>query len=159
MMPKPDALRRRVEGLLADYIGCIDQDELERWPTFFTADGQYRITSRENETRGLPAGVLYCSGRGMLHDRVLALRRANIYEPHCYRHLVSGTRLVRQEPLGWRFHTNFVVIRTLQTGDMGLFATGLFDDLIVEHDGRLLFHAKIVICDASRIDTLLVLPL
>jgi hypothetical protein len=34
MMPKPDALRRRVEGLLADYIGCIDQEELERWPTF-----------------------------------------------------------------------------------------------------------------------------
>jgi anthranilate 1,2-dioxygenase small subunit len=159
MMPEPDILLRRVERLLADYIGCIDQDDLERWPTFFTADGQYRITSRENVARGLPAGVFYCSGQGMLHDRVLALRRANIYEPHYYRHMVSGTRLVRQEAAGWRCHTNFLVIRTMQTGDMVVFAAGLFDDLIVERDGQLLFHAKTVICDSSRIDTLLVIPL
>ena len=36
----------------------------------------------------------------MLHDRVLALRRANIYEPHYYRHLVSGTHLVWSLPGG-----------------------------------------------------------
>jgi anthranilate 1,2-dioxygenase small subunit len=159
MQSEQDRLIRRVERLTAEYIGCIDQDDLERWPTFFTPDGQYRITSRENVARGLPAGVFYCRGQGMLHDRVLALRRANIYEPHYYRHLVSGTRLVRQEAAGWRCHTNFSVIRTMQTGDMMVFAAGLFDDLIVEQDGQLLFHAKTVICDSSRIDTLLVIPL
>jgi anthranilate 1,2-dioxygenase small subunit len=95
----------------------------------------------------------------MLHDRISSLRRANIYEPHYYRHMVSGTRLVRQEPTGWRCHTNFQVIRTMHSGEMTLFAVGLFDDLIVEHAGTLLFQEKIVICDASRLDTLLVIPL
>jgi len=115
--------------------------------------------ARENYERGMPAGFLYCSGRGMLHDRVLALRRANIYEPHYYRHMVSGTRLVRQEPTGWRFHTNFQVIRTMKTGEMAVFAVGLFDDLIVASETQVLFKAKTVVCDSSRIDTLLVIPI
>jgi len=158
-MIEHDDLIRRVEYLTADYIGCIDQDDLERWPAFFTEDGLYRITARENYERGMPAGFLYCSGRGMLRDRVLALRRANIYEPHYYRHMVSGTRLVRQEPTGWRFHTNFQVIRTMKTGEMSVFAVGLFDDLIVTGETQMLFKEKTVVCDSSRIDTLLVIPI
>ena len=149
----------RVERLTADYIGCIDDDALERWPTFFTEDGVYRIVSRENYTRGMPASLFYCQGRGMLHDRVAALRRANIYEPHVYRHLVSGTRLRREEPGGWRLTTNFQVIRTMHTGEMVVFAVGVFEDVLVEREGTLLFHEKIVVCDSSRIDTLLVIPL
>ncbi|HEY7490298.1 MAG TPA: aromatic-ring-hydroxylating dioxygenase subunit beta [Candidatus Tectomicrobia bacterium] len=158
-MTEHDDLVRRVERLTADYIWCIDQNDLERWPLFFTADGLYRIMSRENYERGLPASFLYGSGRDMLHDRVLSLRRANIYEAHYYRHLVSGTHLVRQEPAGWRCATNFQVIRTMQTGEMSVFAVGFFDDLLVESAGQLLFKEKTVVCDSSRIDTLLVIPL
>lgn len=150
----------RVERLTADYIGCIDEDALERWPTFFTADGLYRILSRENYVRGMLAGLLYCRGQGMMQDRVMSLRRANIYEPHSYRHMVSGTRLIREEaPDRWRLHTNFQVIRTMHTGEMLLFATGFYDDVLVEREGLLLWHEKTVVCDSSRIDTLLVIPL
>ena len=159
MMAEHDDLIRRVERLTAHYIGCIDQDALENWPAFFTDNGLYRITSRQNVARQLPAGFWYCRGRGMLHDRISSLRRANIYEPHYYRHLVSGTRLVRQEAVGWRFHTNFLVVRTMHSGEMSLFATGLFDDLIVDQEGTLLFAEKTVVCDSPRIDTLLVIPL
>jgi anthranilate 1,2-dioxygenase small subunit len=150
----------RVERLTADYIGCIDDDTLERWPTFFTADGLYRIISRENYARGMPAGFLFCRGQGMMQDRIMSLRQANIYEPHSYRHMVSGTRLIREEaPDRWRVHTNFQVIRTMHTGEMLLFATGFYDDVLVEREGLLLWQEKTVVCDSSRIDTLLVIPL
>jgi anthranilate 1,2-dioxygenase small subunit len=150
----------RVERLTAEYIGCIDDDALEHWPTFFTADGLYRIVSKENHRRGLPASFLYCRGRGMMQDRIASLRRANVYEPHGYRHLVAGTRLVREEPAGgWRLSTNFQVIRTMHTGEMTLFAAGYFDDVVVEREGTLQFQEKIVVCDSSRIDTLLVIPI
>ena len=150
----------RVERLTADYIGCIDDDALERWPTFFTVDGLYRIISHENYARGMPAGLLYCRGQGMMQDRILSLRRANIYEPHRYRHMVSGTRLIREEaPDRWRLCTNFHVIRTMHTGEMLLFATGFYDDVLVDREGTLLWHEKTVVCDSSRIDTLLVIPL
>jgi anthranilate 1,2-dioxygenase small subunit len=159
MAPYDDFLYR-AERLIADYIGCIDDDALERWPEFFTEDGLYRIVTRENHARGLPASLLYCRGQGMMHDRVAALRRANIYEPHVYRHLVAGTRLIREEPAGGRrFRTNFQVIRTMHTGEMVVFAVGIFDDVIVEREGTLLFSEKTVVCDSSRIDTLLVIPI
>jgi anthranilate 1,2-dioxygenase small subunit len=158
-MAEHDDIIWRVERLTAHYIGCIDHDDLENWPAFFTEDGLYRIISRESYARGLPAGLLYCSGHGMLRDRVAALRRANIYEPHSYRHMVSGTRLVREEPPGWRLATNFHVIRTMHTGEMAVFAVGFFDDLIVESAGKLLFKEKTVVCDSSRVDTLLVIPI
>jgi 3-phenylpropionate/cinnamic acid dioxygenase small subunit len=96
----------------------------------------------------------------MMHDRVAALRRANIYEPHVYRHLVAGTRLIREEPAGgWRCRINFQVIRTMHTGEMVVFAVGVFDDVVVERAGTLLFSEKTVVCDSSRIDTLLVIPI
>ena len=159
MAPYDDIIYR-VERRTADYIGCIDDNALERWPAFFTEDGLYRIVSRDNYTRHMPASLLYCRGQGMMHDRIAALRRANVYEPHLYRHLVAGTRLIRQEPGGgWRLTTNFQVVRTMHTGEMVVFAVGFYDDVLVERDGTLLFHEKTVVCDSSRIDTLLVIPL
>lgn len=155
-----DALIYRVERRTADYIGCIDDDALEQWPEFFTPDGLYRIVSRENYTRGLPASFVYCRGQGMMHDRIAALRRANIYEPHVYRHMVSGTRCLGEDPQGgWRCRTNFQVIRTMHSGEMCLFVVGFFEDVLVEQAGVLLFREKTVVCDTSRIDTLLVIPL
>ncbi|MBM3224726.1 MAG: aromatic-ring-hydroxylating dioxygenase subunit beta [Candidatus Tectomicrobia bacterium] len=158
-MAQENDIVRRAERLTAEYIGCIDDDALERWPQFFTEDGMYRIVSRENYARGMPASFFYCQGQGMMHDRILALRRANIYEPHVYRHMVSGTRLRHEEPGGWRLTTNFHVVRTMHTGEIVVFATGCFEDMLVEREGALLFREKTVICDSSRIDTLLVIPL
>ena len=159
MAPYDDIIHR-VERCTADYIGCIDDDALERWPALFTEDGLYRIVSRDNYTRQMPASLLYCRGQGMLHDRIAALRRANVYEPHLYRHLVAGTRLIRQESAGgWRLTTNFQVIRTMHTGEMVVFAVGFYDDVLVEQEDTLLFREKTVVCDSSRIDTLLVIPL
>ena len=36
-MAPDDQIIYRVERLTAEYIGCIDDDALERWPLFFTA--------------------------------------------------------------------------------------------------------------------------
>src|SRR5918911_4403619 len=85
--------RLEVETLYADYAACLDSDELERWPDFFTEDCRYRITSAENYEAGLPLGLIYATSKNMLHDRVSALREANIYEPQRYRHLISGIRI------------------------------------------------------------------
>ena len=78
-----------LERLLTDYVHCIDDDRLEEWPGFFADSCVYKITSAENYERGLPIGVFFANSRGMLEDRVTALREANIYEPQRYRHLVS----------------------------------------------------------------------
>ena len=55
--------------------------------------------------------------------------------------------------------TPFLVVRTMRDGRMDLFATGMYLDRVREEDGRLRFAERIVVCDSSRIDTLLAIPL
>ena len=58
-----------------------------------------------------------------------------------------------------RAETPFLVVRIMRDGRMDLFATGRYLDVIVEDAGALRLRERIVVCDSSRIDTLLALPL
>ena len=59
-------LKHEVEDLLNTYAQCIDDDNLEQWPDFFTDQCLYRIIPRENHEIGLPTAVMWCDSRGML---------------------------------------------------------------------------------------------
>lgn len=145
--------------LSAEYAATIDADRLEAWPDFFAARCLYKITSADNERQGLAAGIVYADSRAMLVDRIAALRRANIYERHSYRHIV-GLPLFQHDTSGRiRAEAPFTVIRTMRDGRMDIFAAGLYRDLVEESDGALRFAERIVVCDSSRFDTLLAIPL
>lgn len=159
-MSRGGDLQARVDDFLADYAHAIDDGELARWPEFFTDDGIYQIVTRENFEAGLPMGIMYCEGRGMMADRVMALETANIYEPHTYCHLLGRTRLSEQAPGGCRARTNFSVIRTMQDGGSRTFAVGKYLDLIaVEENQPLLLKERRVVLESRRVDVLLALPL
>jgi anthranilate 1,2-dioxygenase small subunit len=151
-------VREAIEDLFADYAEAIDDGALERWPGFFTEDGEYQIITRESHDAGLPIGILYCGSRAMMEDRVRALRTANIYEPHSYRHLPGPPRLAVQGD-GFVVRSNFCVFRIAQDGDTVTFATGRYLDRIVRDGDALRFRSRRVVLDSRRIDTLLVLPL
>jgi anthranilate 1,2-dioxygenase small subunit len=159
MGPSDDVgLRLRIEALYAEYAQAIDDDRLESWPEFFAEDGKYRVTTRENYGNGLALAMMYCDGRGMMSDRISALRLANIYEPHVYCHLVSCVRVVERAP-EIKAQANFAVIRTMQEGDLSIFACGRTYDLMVEVEGRLKFKDRLVVLDSRQVDTLLVIPI
>ena len=98
-----------------------------------------------------------CGSRAMLIDRVASLREANIYERQSYRHIV-GMPSVRPGP-DIVAETPFLVVRTMRDGRMDLFAAGLYLDRVHDDSGTLRFAERIVVCDSSRIDTLLAIPL
>lgn len=150
-------LQMAVEGLHARYAQAIDNDELERWPDFFTESGRYRITTAENEARGLPLPVLYAEGRAMLTDRVASLRHANIYEPQRYRHIVSSVLVERESERVIKSTANFLVVRTMENGEAILFASGRYLDRIALPDTK--YDERVVVCDSRRFDTLLAIPL
>ena len=149
----------RVSRLNADYARTIDDDRLEEWPRFFTERCLYKITSADNHRKGLPAGIVYADSRGMLEDRVAALRDANIYERQTYRHLVGLPAILEEENGAVRSDTPFLVVRTMRDGTMDLFATGRYLDVLVLDQDTLCFRERIVVCDSGRIDTLLAIPL
>lgn len=155
------ALVRRFEiaELYADYVHCLDADELERWPDFFVEEARYRITSAENHEAGLPLGLIYATSRAMLTDRVAALREANVYEPQRYRHLVSAIRIVKDEGEVVEATANFLIVRTMQDGDMTIFAAGRTLDTLRREAGGWKFVEKLVVLDSRQIDTLLAIPM
>jgi 3-phenylpropionate/cinnamic acid dioxygenase small subunit len=151
--------RLEIAELYTDYVHCLDADELERWPDFFVERAVYRITSAENYEANLPLGLIYATSRAMLKDRVAALREANIYEPQRYRHLVSAIKLLRDEGDAVDTTANFMIVRTLQDGDMTIFAAGRYLDTVRREAGGWKFADKLVVLDSRRIDTLLAIPM
>ncbi len=149
----------RVSQLCADYARAIDDDRLEDWPAFFTEPCLYKITSSDNYRRGFPVGLIYADSRGMLADRVAALREANIYERQSYRHLVGLPAVLGDSDDGVRAETPFLVVRIMRDGAMDIFATGRYLDVVVEVGDELRFRERIVVCDNNRFDTLLAIPI
>lgn len=148
-----------VEQLLARYAQCIDDDRLEQWPDFFVEDCDYRIVSRENAERGLPLATLSCESRGMLIDRVVSLRHANIYEAHRYRHLISSTVLGTVSATRIEARSHYAVFRTRTNGVSEVYSVGTYDDEMQWVEDALLFKRKRVTFDTGRIDSLLATPL
>lgn len=143
----------------AAYASCIDEDKLESWPAFFTDHCLYKITTAENHESGLPAGLIYADSKGMLTDRVSALREANVYERQRYRHIIGTPHITRTEPDALQAETPFLVTRIMRGGKMDLFATGKYVDRFVHDGAELKLAQRIVVCDSTSFDTLLAIPL
>ena len=152
-------LRLELEALYAEYVACIDNDELERFPDFFTENCLYQIQPRTNYERGLPLATWLSESRGMLKDRMVAIRQLSTYGPRHLRHVVSGIRI-----LGWngdalRCEANYAVFETLPEQLTRVFQVGRYLDRIVVDAGRLRFAEKLCVFDSELIPNTLIYPI
>lgn len=151
---------REAAELIASYSHAMDDGEIDLWPQFFTSNGIYHITTRENHEAGLPIGIMRCVGRGMMIDRVKAFHTANIFEPHTYNHIVGYPTMSYDKASGCvTARSNFQVVRIMETGRMELYATGKYLDVIQEEGGSPKFRERVVVMDSRNVDILLVVPL
>jgi anthranilate 1,2-dioxygenase small subunit len=149
-----------VADLIGNYAYALDDGNIDLWPGFFTASALYSVTTRENQSQGLPIGIIRCVGRGMMIDRVKAFHTANIFEPHCYNHLVGPvTMRPGRTPESVASRCNFQIVRIMEDGRIALFATGKYLDEIVLDGGVAKFRERIVVLDSGNIDVLIVIPL
>ena len=102
---------------------------------------------------------MFCDSKGMLNDRIVALRNANVFAPHFYRHLVSNTRVISESDGEIKAETNYAVFQTLLDGQTQIFNVGKYEDTMIRQDGKLLFKEKLCIFDTYRIQTLMVTPI
>ncbi len=150
---------RLISRTQAQYARAIDDGPLEAWPDFFVEDCFYKVTTAENHRCGLEAGVIWADTRGMLRDRVSALRDANIYERHSYRHILGQPLILEETEKEVRSETPFLVVRVMRDGTSDVFATGRYIDRYRIEGETAKLAERIAVCDSSRIDTLLALPL
>jgi len=153
------AVRLGVQELIAAYADCIDEDRLEEWPDLFADPCRFLVISRSNHAAGLRQGVMYAASRGMLLDRVFAIRRANIFEPHRYRHVVGPARVTKIAANTATVQSSFIAARIMHDGVTSLFATGRYLDRIDVSAQPFRFLERIVVLDSDKIDTLLAIPL
>jgi len=99
----------------------------------------------------------------MLHDRVVSLRNANIFQPAIYRHFISGLTIVKHDAGGGQdeieMESSYLVINTSQIGESTVYQTGRYLDQVVRTAEGWRFKCKRVVYDTSRIQTLLAIPI
>jgi anthranilate 1,2-dioxygenase small subunit len=155
----PGRVRDAIARLQMQYVHAIDNNEVERWPQFFTEKCVYLIIPRSEHEQGRLIGVWFCDNRGMLEDRVSALREVNVYEPHVYRHVIGPTEILDFAEGAYRAQTSFMVVRTMSDGAMSVFSAGRYVDEIVCEGDTALLRKRTVVTDSSRYDTLVAIPL
>lgn len=148
-----------INRLQSRYLNVLDNNQLESWPDLFIENGFYEIVPKENEDMGLSIGLIRCTNKRMLHDRVLSLRKANVYEEHSYRHMTSGLIVNRVEKNEVETTSNYVVIQTRSDGESIVYQAGRYVDRVVNGLDGWKYASKRVIYDTSRVQTLLATPI
>ena len=149
----------QIAAFNAAYAKTIDSNAMEQWPDFFTRDCHYRVTNVDNHAEGLAAGIVWADSQDMLADRISALREANIYERHRYRHILGLPLIQAADAAQASASTPFMVLRIMHTGETEVFASGEYLDRFAMVDGRLRLQERVAVCDSTVTDTLMALPL
>ncbi len=66
----------------------------------------------ENYERKLPLSIMWLESKGMLKDRVYAVRETLYHDPYYQRHIVSAPRVIGMIGNDIRSEANYLVIRT-----------------------------------------------
>jgi salicylate 5-hydroxylase small subunit len=152
-------LRLEAEDLLYAYGAALDAMELDKWPEFFTEECFYQIIPRDNYERGLPLALMRCESKGMLKDRVFAIRETMLYEPRYLRHLMSGIRVTGSTGESMTVEANYAVFETPLNEPTRVFNVGRYLDRIVRQDGQLKFAEKHCIFDSLLVLNSIILPI
>ncbi|AYO76012.1 aromatic-ring-hydroxylating dioxygenase subunit beta [Sphingobium yanoikuyae] len=145
--------------LNALHAELIDDDRLEEWPDLFEENCRYSVISAENHNRSLNLAAVFCDSRGMLVDRIVSLRRANIFPAHSYRHILGPTRVKSTSGQIVTTQTNYVVLMTRNDGQTSIYNSGKYVDQIDVSGAASRFLSKTAIFDTHLIDTMMVRPI
>ena len=152
-------LQGLIDSFNAAYGLCLDDARLEEWPEFFVEDCLYQVIARENVDNGLPAAVMYCDSKGMLADRIVALRRANVFPEHFSRHLISRAVLTGSEGNTVTAEASYAVLQTRNDGETRIYNAGKYVDRFLITDGAAKLVSRMCVYDTHRIATLLATPI
>ena len=160
MTPHHDAHHRAIENLIYEWARAIDENRVEAIADLLLPQGRYTVKSRFNHDRDLPMAIIDSHSAAQLRDRIKSMRIANIYEPHHYRHILSGVQIVDEENGVLQVRSNYLVVRTMALdGDMKIFSTGQCQDEVVITPEGPKFKQRLFLYDSRIIETLLVIPI
>lgn len=153
------ALRFDIEEFNTAYARVLDALDIDRWPDFFTDDGFYRITARENYDENLPVGLVWCDGKPMMKDRAAAVKSTMVHAPRYLRHYTSNVMVTGMETGGvFCSESNYLVVETLMEDETRIFQAGRYLDKFVRDGDALRLKSRDCIYDSLLIPNDVVYP-
>jgi salicylate 5-hydroxylase small subunit len=145
--------------LYAEYAAAVDSGNWDTWPDFFTDDCVYRLQPRENFERGFPLATLSFTSKGMLKDRVYAVKETLFHDPYYQRHVVGIpiVRSVNAERI--LSEANYAVFRTKLSEITTVFNVGRYIDTVVRTPSGLKFASRQCIYDSEMIPNSIIYPI
>ncbi|WMY07581.1 aromatic-ring-hydroxylating dioxygenase subunit beta [Paraburkholderia phenoliruptrix] len=145
--------------LYADYAAALDNNELQKWPEFFTEQCVYKVQPRENFERGFPLATLAFESRGMLKDRVYGVTETIFHDPYYQRHVVGVPRILEVDAERIRAEANYAVFRTKPDDITSVFNVGRYVDTIRRTNEGLKFESRLCVFDSEMIANSLIYPI
>ena len=141
------------------YYAVLDKDRLEEWPEFFVEDCLYRIIPRENYEAGQRQCLMQGDSKGMLIDRVRAIRTTQVYAPRYCRRFYSGLRVVDSAGNELKTEQNLLVVHTLVSQFSKILGCAeCHDRLILTDSGQLKFVERTIVLDTEMVDNTIIYP-
>ncbi|CAH2917939.1 MAG: Ortho-halobenzoate 1,2-dioxygenase beta-ISP protein OhbA [uncultured Paraburkholderia sp.] len=145
--------------LYADYAAALDNNELHKWPEFFTEQCVYKVQPRENVERGYPLATLAFESRGMLEDRVYGVTETIFHDPYYQRHVVGVPRILDVGAERIRAEANYAVFRTKPDDISSVFNVGRYIDTIRRTNEGLKFESRLCVFGSEMIANSLIYPI
>jgi anthranilate 1,2-dioxygenase small subunit len=152
------ALEVEIRRLYDEIADALDEDDVERFPSYFIDDCVYQVVSRENYSQDLPQATIYCDGINMVRDRVIALRETQVYVPRTWRHFISGVRITAIVDGEIHVRANFMITEAMSDADPTLFVVGQYLDVLVHTGETLKFRQRLAVFDNHYIKRSLIVP-
>ena len=152
-------LRLEVEDFNTEYARVLDSGEIQRWPDFFSEDGFYRITARENFHENLPVGLVWLDGKSMIKDRVTAIQNTMVFAPRYLRHINGNVQILGTDNDQYVIaESNYLVVETLMEDESRIAQVGCYRDHFIRDKDNLLIKSRDCIYDSLLISNDLVYP-
>ncbi len=150
--------RWQVEEFHYEYAAVLERGEIESWPDFFTEDATYLVSARDNADAGLPLGLIYCDGKGMMRDRAYALRHTEMYAPRYLQLRVSNTRILAVDGDRIEAEASYLLLETLVDEPSVVQQVGKYYDVFERTGDDLLIKQRRCVYDTVIINNCLVFP-
>jgi salicylate 5-hydroxylase small subunit len=149
----------QLSALLQQSAHLLDSNDLAAWPDLFTADGHYKLQSRENFDASLPLCIMDYESQGMLRDRIYGVQNTIYHDPYSQRHVCSAPLVLRFDANEIECESSYIVTRVQRDGMPQILSVGRYIDLIVRVDGEWRFKTRTAVFDNDLLPNSVIKPI
>jgi 3-phenylpropionate/cinnamic acid dioxygenase small subunit len=150
--------RLALMDLYQDCAAALDEQRYDDWSGFFRDDALYRIVPRENHELGMPIALVHCEGRGMMADRITAIKEAAMFRPRALRRFVTPPRIVGADGARLQTRASVLLVETLHDQLTRVVLSGVFHDVVERTDQGFLLAERLCIYDSLMLPDSVIEP-